>query len=64
MALSPRRRTKSIAGWSSLTKVQFGCLGLAEMQGRRIGARRAKAAPDLIDSYERGDVVATRHRRT
>ena len=34
------------------------CLGLAEMKGRRIGACRAKAAPDLIHSYEHCDVLA------
>src|SRR5215469_9151234 len=39
-------------------------LCLAEMKRRRVGARRAKAAPDLIDSDKRFDVVASRHRLT
>ncbi len=39
-------------------------LGLAEVEGRRVGARRAKPAPDPIDSDEGFDIFVSGHRRT
>lgn len=39
-------------------------LGFAEVKGRRVSPRRAEAAPDLIDSDKRFDVIARRHCRS